>query len=596
MRILKVRNVEEAYFYGTDLLRQIGVKQPSRVGDVIVAPHPVCTVYKRPWERVLFDVKRDANPFFHLFESLWMLAGRNDATWLDQFVSDFSERFAESNGLIYGTYGPRWRSIFHFDQLEEIIKRLKANPDDRRIVIQMWDALSDLLLGEDVKDLPCLAGDTLIWSPEKDLPIAKLAAKFEQGEIHRWPVYAVDSTSKTVQLAWCTNVWSSGFKKTLRLNFNDGSSIRITPEHILYKRGRNAGSAVEMQAKNLRPGDRVLATWRSYTPKGHEQLKRELGLNTAFSNMWCTHIEYAKLLWGPIPAGHVVHHDNEIKTDNREENLKVWPKSKHDSYHRLGDKNPMRRMSREQHELRAAKHSEALKASWAKLTPEQRKARAKGQPIPVDNHIIVSIDECNEEKVFDFTVPGFHTALIGTGVVAHNCNTHIYPRIIDGKLDLTVLCRSNDIIWGAYGANAVHFSILQEYLAGRIGVGIGKLYQFSNNWHAYVDVLDKVRPFKPGQIYIYWLDRKYDTVSPISMGEDWTQWDADLNKFMTWSANPDAVAPDYINTWFRNVATPLFVSHRLWKAKHRSTALEVLKHVPMCDWRLAAENWYERRM
>jgi thymidylate synthase len=54
-------------------------------------------------------------------------------------------------------------------------------------------------------------------------------------------------------------------------------------------------------------------------------------------------------------------------------------------------------------------------------------------------------------------------------------------------LDLTVLCRSNDVVWGAYGANAVHFSVLQEYLAGRIGVDVGVMYQFSNNYHGYVD-------------------------------------------------------------------------------------------------------------
>jgi hypothetical protein len=49
--------------------------QGSRAGDVLVAPHPVMSVTSIPTERVLFDPARDANPFFHLFESLWMLAG-----------------------------------------------------------------------------------------------------------------------------------------------------------------------------------------------------------------------------------------------------------------------------------------------------------------------------------------------------------------------------------------------------------------------------------------------------------------------------------------------------------------------------------------
>ena len=46
-------------------------------------------------------------------------------------------------------------------------------------------------------------------------------------------------------------------------------------------------------------------------------------------------------------------------------------------------------------------------------------------------------------------------------------------KIKNGRLQMTVHCRSNDIIWGTYGANAVHFSILQEYVAARIGVDLG---------------------------------------------------------------------------------------------------------------------------
>src|SRR5688500_9773404 len=140
MKILNVRNVEAAFFYGTSLLRAVGVKQSSRAGDVLVAPYPVMTIYERPWERVLFNPKRDANPFFHLFESLWMLAGWDDATWLDRFVSDFSARFAEEDGTQHGAYGFRWRKWFDDgeyedgDQLSACVNLLKNNPNDRRVV------------------------------------------------------------------------------------------------------------------------------------------------------------------------------------------------------------------------------------------------------------------------------------------------------------------------------------------------------------------------------------------------------------------------------------------------------------------------------
>lgn len=67
-----------------------------------------------------------------------------------------------------------------------------------------------------------------------------------------------------------------------------------------------------------------------------------------------------------------------------------------------------------------------------------------------------------------------------------------FQRDADGALDLTVFCRSNDIIWGAYGANAVHFGFLLEYMAVLIGCPVGTYRQVSVNWHAYLDTLATV--------------------------------------------------------------------------------------------------------
>jgi thymidylate synthase len=71
------------------------------------------------------------------------------------------------------------------------------------------------------------------------------------------------------------------------------------------------------------------------------------------------------------------------------------------------------------------------------------------------------------------------------------CNTNAFFRVTNGKLDMMVNCRSNDIFWGAYGANAVHFSFLQEYVASSIGVEVGRYWQNSFNFHAYVDRFPK---------------------------------------------------------------------------------------------------------
>lgn len=62
-----------------------------------------------------------------------------------------------------------------------------------------------------------------------------------------------------------------------------------------------------------------------------------------------------------------------------------------------------------------------------------------------------------------------------------------------GALNMSVFCRSNDVIWGAYFANAFHFSMLLEYMALWIGCPVGTYTQISVNYHAYVEKLDELK-------------------------------------------------------------------------------------------------------
>lgn len=141
MKVLNVRNVCEALPAGLAHLLEHGRWEQTRAGRALVAPTPVATVYARPRERVLFSAVRDANPFFHLAESvLWMLAGRRDAKFLDNFVGDFGKRFAEDDGTIHDAYGYRWRHAFGFCQLDAVVRQLCADPGSRQAVVQMWDA------------------------------------------------------------------------------------------------------------------------------------------------------------------------------------------------------------------------------------------------------------------------------------------------------------------------------------------------------------------------------------------------------------------------------------------------------------------------
>lgn len=155
IRNISARSVAEAAYGGLHHLARFGKEAASRNGPVIVSPDPVVIIYENPANRVLVNPTRDANPFFHLFESLWMLAGRNDLDFPQKFVSTF-DQFSDDGETLHGAYGYRWREFFHYDQLKLLVQELRSNPDSRRCVLQMWDGQTDLKVAlTGGKDVPC---------------------------------------------------------------------------------------------------------------------------------------------------------------------------------------------------------------------------------------------------------------------------------------------------------------------------------------------------------------------------------------------------------------------------------------------------------
>ena len=151
MQTITVRNVHEALPRGLDYLDQSGVLLDSRNGMMYEAPCPVTTVYKKPDERVVFWSHRNANPFFHFMEGLWMLHGRNDLETVEWYAKSM-RNYSDDGRILWGAYGWRWRKFFNTDQLDTIVAMLRKNPEDRRAVLQMW-AIQDL--GRNGKDVPC---------------------------------------------------------------------------------------------------------------------------------------------------------------------------------------------------------------------------------------------------------------------------------------------------------------------------------------------------------------------------------------------------------------------------------------------------------
>jgi hypothetical protein len=186
MRIIEARNVNQALPKALHLLERIGIERQSRNGPVLVSPEPVTTEYEKPSERVVFWHQRDANPAFHLYEGLYMLAGRNDLAGLVRYVKDFG-RFSDDGVTLAGGYGFRWRRAFGRDQLALIVSALKADSCDRRQVLQMWDAERDL--GSQSKDVCCnlMATFQLSIAGELDMLVAQ-----RSGDI-LWGVYGANA-------------------------------------------------------------------------------------------------------------------------------------------------------------------------------------------------------------------------------------------------------------------------------------------------------------------------------------------------------------------------------------------------------------------
>lgn len=326
-------NVNTAYAAALHWLRTAGVREQSRNGPVLVSPEPVLTTYRYPTERVLFSPLRDANPFLHLMESLWMLAGRNDVEFPAQFAKQM-EKYSDDGLTMWGAYGFRWRTYFGYDQLKPLAEELKNNPETRRCVLSMWNS-------------------------------------------------------------------------------------------------------------------------------------------TAIA-------------------------------DNN------YP-----------------------------------------LVDDLFKAILGGKDVP--------------------------------------CNTHAYLDCREGRLNLTVMQRSGDAIWGTYGANAVHFSVLQEFMAAWVGCPVGVYRHFCNNLHLYPEVF-KLDLFEASEDKVDYYAR--GAVKPIPLvSVPIADWEEDLRQFLKEPLNDDY---EYNDRFFSTVAYPMYAAWAERKAK-TGTGMEWASKIAASDWRRAAVQWIQRR-
>lgn len=75
------------------------------------------------------------------------------------------------------------------------------------------------------------------------------------------------------------------------------------------------------------------------------------------------------------------------------------------------------------------------------------------------------------------------------------CTLSAQFQIVDGKLNMTIMMRSNDLVYG-FCNDQYCFSKLQELIAEKVGVPIGYYYHFASNLHLYPQHLNLKHEFK----------------------------------------------------------------------------------------------------
>jgi thymidylate synthase len=112
-------------------------------------------VLKKPRARLSQSEKKNTL-FSCLGEFLWYLAGSDKLDFIQYYISRYKD-FSDDGETVFGAYGPRmFGPTSGTDQVQNVIRTLRAKPHSRRAVIQLFhgdDLAADLVKRRE--DLPC---------------------------------------------------------------------------------------------------------------------------------------------------------------------------------------------------------------------------------------------------------------------------------------------------------------------------------------------------------------------------------------------------------------------------------------------------------
>ncbi|MCR1795790.1 MULTISPECIES: thymidylate synthase [Leptospira] len=112
------------------------------IGALVELKNPRARLSRTEGRGVLFSC---------LGELLWYLSKSNRLDFIKFYISGY-EKNSDDGKTIYGAYGPRIFKKNCIDQFENVFKLLKKNPESRKAVIQLFDAID---IVKHHSDVPC---------------------------------------------------------------------------------------------------------------------------------------------------------------------------------------------------------------------------------------------------------------------------------------------------------------------------------------------------------------------------------------------------------------------------------------------------------
>ena len=276
----------------------------------------------------------------------------------------------------------------------------------------------------------CIGSNTLVDLPrdyEKHpdgIPIKELAGKTNV------PVWTFNEQTKTFELKKMKRCWRVGKRKVVKVTWDDGTSLRCTPDHrfLTYDRGW-------VEAQDLRLEESVRAFRSRVTTHGSPYVKVN-PMGSGGIEWPREHRLLAELLFGEIPEGHHVHHVDGRTLNNSHENIQILSAEEHARTTFTGRKhtevqiearmNGAAEWRKENPEVVSELRSKSSRSFWDGMTPEEREEFVSRRAEKVRegrwNHKVVSVEYVGEEDVYDMEVEDNHNFIAG-GVVVHNCET-----------------------------------------------------------------------------------------------------------------------------------------------------------------------------